>query len=104
MKNSDIKHLNINGWKVGSSSDFLELSKEEIAIIDIKISLSKKFATIRRSSNLTQIQAAKTLHTSQSRIAKMEAGDPSVSIDLLIKGMISLGASKKTLASAFANS
>ena len=70
----------------------------------MKIALSKKFSTLRKSNKLTQVQAAKTLHTSQSRIAKMETGDPSVSIDLLIKGMITLGANKKSVAQAFANS
>jgi DNA-binding XRE family transcriptional regulator len=85
------------GWKVGSAADFLGLSDDESAIIDMKISLSKKFITLRKASRLTQMQAAKILHTSQSRIAKMESGDPSVSIDLLIKGMIGLGASKRII-------
>ena len=63
----------------------------------MKISLAKKFRKKRNSKDLSQIQVAKLLHTSQSRIAKMEAGDPSVSLDLLIKGLISLGTSKKII-------
>lgn len=70
-----------------------QLSKEESTIIDMKIALSKKFSTLRKSNNLTQVEAA-----------KMETGDPSVSIDLLIKGMITLGANKKSVAQTFANS
>jgi DNA-binding XRE family transcriptional regulator len=95
MRKEKATKLKKAGWKVGTASDFLRLSQEESALIDMKISLSKKFVTLRKSSKLTQVQAAKVLHTSQSRIAKMESGDPSVSIDLLIKGMVGLGASKR---------
>jgi hypothetical protein len=38
------------------------------------------------------------LASSQSRVAKMEKGDPSVSIDLLIRSLFNLGMSKKYLA------
>jgi DNA-binding XRE family transcriptional regulator len=97
MRKNKAAKLMKAGWKVGSASDFLGLSEEESAIIDMKISLSKKLVALRKTSQLTQVQAAKVLHTSQSRIAKMESGDPSVSIELLIKGMIGLGASKRTV-------
>ncbi len=97
MKKDKIEKLEKAGWKVGSVSDFLNLKPEEEAIIDIKISLAKKFQNLRKSANLTQVQAAKVLNTSQSRVARMEACDPSVSMDLLIKGLVSLGASKRTV-------
>jgi transcriptional regulator with XRE-family HTH domain len=40
---------------------------------------------------LTQVALAKKIKSSQSRVAKMEAGDPSVSIDLLVRSLIALG-------------
>lgn len=102
MKNSKINALEEAGWTVGSTEDLLGLSNDEMTLIDMKISLAKKFQTLRKKSKLTQVQVAKALHTSQSRIAKMEAGDASVSMDLLIKGLLSLGANKKDVGQALA--
>jgi hypothetical protein len=38
----------------------------------------------------------------QSRVAKMEAADPSVSIDLLVKALLELGATRAQVAKALA--
>jgi len=85
------------GWKVGSVEEFLDLSAEEAAYIEMKLALSEKLKQKRIRKNLTQAQLAKAIHSSQSRVAKMEAGDPSVSIDLLVKSLLALGMSKKEL-------
>ena len=85
------------GWKVGSVAEFLDLSAEESAYIEIKLALSEKLRERRRRKKLTQAQLAKAIDSSQSRVAKMEAGDPTVSIDLLVKSLLALGVSKKEL-------
>ncbi len=92
------KKLEAAGWKIGSSKEFLKLDNTEVEYIELKMSLSKSLAKLRRSKHLTQIQFAEKLKSSQSRVAKMETGDPSVSIDLLIKSFFKLDASKKDLA------
>lgn len=97
MNSEKKKKLEKLGWTVGDTSELLGLNLEEVAIIEMKISLAKKFQKKRKSKHLTQIQVAKLLHTSQSRVAKIEAGDPSVSLELLIKGLISLGTTRKTV-------
>jgi transcriptional regulator with XRE-family HTH domain len=63
----------------------------------MKLALSEKLKERRLRKNLTQAQLAKVIESSQSRIAKMEAGDPTVSIDLLVKSLLALGVSKKEL-------
>jgi DNA-binding XRE family transcriptional regulator len=85
------------GWKVGSVAEFLDLSTEEISYIEMKLALSEKLRERRRRKRLTQAELAKAIQSSQSRVAKMEAGDPTVSIDLLFKSLIALGVSKKEL-------
>lgn len=100
MKKQKIKKLEQAGWKVGNAADFVSLSEQEAALIDMKISLSKKLVSLRKKAKLTQVDLAKFLQTSQSRVAKMEAGDPSVSIDLLVKGIIRLGASRSVISRA----
>ena len=52
----------------------------------------------RLQKKLTQIELAKLLRSNQSRIAKMESGVPSVSIDLLIKSLLALGTTKQDIA------
>lgn len=85
------------GWKVGSVAEFLDLSAEEISYIEMKLALSEELRVRRRRKRLTQADLAKAIESSQSRVAKMEAGDPTVSIDLLIKSLLALGVSKKEL-------
>ena len=98
MKKSKKERLEKAGWKVGTAKEFLELSDEEVALIEIKLALSRYLKDSRVKKKLTQDQLAKIIHSSQSRIAKMEAGDPSVSFDLLLKSLLSLGTSPKQLA------
>ncbi len=85
------------GWKVGSVAEFLDLSAEESAYIEMKLALSEKLRRQRQRKKLTQAELAKAIESSQSRVAKMEAGDPTVSIDLLVKSLLALGVSKKEL-------
>lgn len=98
MKKSKKAKLEKAGWKIGSVQDFLELTEDEVAFIEMKIALAKYLKDRRKRKKLTQDQLAHALHSSQSRVAKMEAGDPSVSLDLLVKSLLSLGTSPKQLA------
>ena len=97
MKQSKREKLQSRGWKIGSAEDFLGLSAEESAYIEMKIALSEKLKQRRQRKRMTQAELAKLVSSSQSRVAKMEAGDPSVSIDLLVKSLLALGVSKKEL-------
>lgn len=96
------KRLEKQGWKVSNTKEFLGLSPEESRFIEIKLSLSYWLRERREALKLTQTELAQRVSSSQSRIAKMEAGDPSVSIDLLIRSLFSLGATKRELAQVIA--
>jgi len=98
MKEDKIKRLEAAGWKVGSAAEFLALDDDEAAVIELKLDLAAAVRTARTRRRLTQKQLAKALRSSQSRVAKMEAGDPSVSIDLLVRTLLRLGASRRELA------
>lgn len=79
------------GWKVGSVNDFLSLSLEEAAYVKLKVRLVKALRTRRQRLGISQVEVAKRLRSSQSRVAKMEAGHPTVSIDLLVRSVLVLG-------------
>ena len=94
------KDFESKGYKVGSVEEFLGLSTDESEYIELKLALSQALAKRRKQIKLTQAQLAKMLKSSQSRVAKIEKGDPSVSVDLLIKSLLAMGANKKSIAKA----
>lgn len=98
MRKEKKARLERAGWKVGTVREFLGLSEIEEALVELKLTLSRGLRERRTRRKLTQAQAARLLKSSQSRVAKMEAGDPSVSIDLLIRSLLAMGATQKDLA------
>ncbi len=97
MHKAKKKRLAKKGWKVGSADELLGLSPEESAYIELKLRLSEKLRQKRIRKKLTQGDLAQLISSSQSRVAKMEAGDPSVSVDLLVRSLLALGVSRKEL-------
>ena len=102
MKQSKRQKLERNGWRVGAASDFLGLSEEESAYIEMKLALSETLRVEREKKKLSQVQFARLIASSQSRVAKMEAADSSVSMDLLVKSLLALGVARKKVAQALA--
>ncbi|MGH9908133.1 MAG: helix-turn-helix domain-containing protein [Pyrinomonadaceae bacterium] len=96
------KKLQASGWQVGSSREFLGLTDEEAAFVELKLSLSESLKKCRASQGLSQSDLARRLRSSQSRVAKMEASDPAVSVDLLIRALFAAGANRKDIARAIA--
>lgn len=92
--------LKAAGWTVGTPREFLRLSDDEAAYVEFKLALSKALHALRAAQELSQVDVAKRLHSSQSRVAKMEASDPSVSVDLLVKSLFKLGAQPGDIAKA----
>jgi len=97
MHENKRKRLKARGWKVGSAKDFLGLDDQEAAFIEMKLRLASSLRDLRRRRRLTQIDLARILQSSQSRRAKMETGDPSVSLDLLVRSLLALGTSARQL-------
>jgi DNA-binding XRE family transcriptional regulator len=97
------ERLEAKGWRVGSTAQFLSSSPEEATYVELKIKLASKLRQWRVRRRLTQGDLAKLVKSSQSRVAKMEAGDPSVSLDLLIRTLLALGASSREIARIIAS-
>jgi hypothetical protein len=103
MNSAKKARLEAAGWKVGTAEEFLGLSKVEAAIVEAKLALARKLKERRLRTRLTQTVLARRIGSSQSRVAKVEAGDPSVSFDLLIKALFATGASRRQLGQAIAS-
>jgi ribosome-binding protein aMBF1 (putative translation factor) len=102
MEAAKKRRLKAAGWGTGSVAEFLELSPEESALIEIKVRLTELVKKARARRHLSQVALAERLGSSQSRVAKIEAGDPSVSLDLLVRASFASGATRKELARAIA--
>jgi DNA-binding XRE family transcriptional regulator len=102
MRESKRKRLQAKGWKVGTAKQFLQLSDEDDAYIELRLKLAEGLKARRVGQGLTQVQLAKAVRSSQSRVAKMEAGDPTVSLDLLVRSLLALGTTNRELAQMIA--
>jgi ribosome-binding protein aMBF1 (putative translation factor) len=103
MSSGKRRRLEAAGWRVGSAAEFLDLSSEEAAFVELKLSLSAKLKERRLRQKLSQLELARRLQSSQSRIAKMEASDPTVSLDLLVRALLATGATRREIAKAIAS-
>ncbi|MEG3863966.1 helix-turn-helix domain-containing protein [Microcoleus sp. herbarium12] len=101
MEKTKRKRLEEKGWKIGTVSQFLDITPEETALIEIKLALSRHLKE-RRQQSMTQTELAEKLHSSQPRIAKAENGDASVSIELLIRAMLATGATPQEIGQVIA--
>lgn len=101
MNNTRLKKLQTAGWKVGGAKDFLKLTDEEALLVELKLSLTAALKQARAKRHLSQIELAQRMGSSQSRVAKIEAGDPTVSLDLIVRALLAAGATRLELQRAF---
>jgi predicted XRE-type DNA-binding protein len=93
--------LEAHGWKVGTVAELLDLTPEEAALLEIKLVLSQHLRQ-RRQQHMTQAELAARIQSSQPRIAKAEGGDESVSLDLLVRAMLAIGATPQDIGEVIA--
>jgi hypothetical protein len=104
MRKDQRQRLERAGWAIGDAADFLDLSGEERRFIETKLALAAGLRKWRERTGATQVETARRLGSSQSRLAKMESADRSVSLDLLVRSLYGLGASRADVARCFRRS
>ncbi len=97
------QRLEAAGFRVGTVAEFLGLTPEENELVEIKVALSTALKKQRNEGKISQHQLAERIGSSQSRIAKMETGDPHVSIDLLVKALVASSMTRDELAQVIAS-
>lgn len=98
MKADKRRRLERAGWRVGDAADFLGLTPAERAYVELKLALGAALQERRAQLGWTQSALAVAAGSSQSRVAKMEAGDGSVTLDLLVRALLVVGVSRGDLA------
>ena len=86
------KKLEAAGFKVGDAAEFLGLSSEEAALVEARLALAGALRAAREASGESQAVLARRIGSSQSRVAKAERADPSVSTDLMLRALFGTGA------------
>jgi hypothetical protein len=104
MRESKRKKLEFKGWRIEPPKEFLGMTDEEEAYVSLRLKLADGLRTRRHARGVTQVGLARAIKSSQSRAAKMEAGDSTVSLDLLVKSLLALGTSNRELATIIARS
>lgn len=95
MRADKRRKLERAGWKVGDAKDFLDLTPGEAEFVEIKLALARRVREFREEHEWTQAEFARLVGSSQSRVAKMEAADPTVSVDLLVRCLLAAGADRR---------
>jgi DNA-binding XRE family transcriptional regulator len=97
MKTEKKKKLEAAGWAVADAREFLALTPDEAEFVEIKLALARRLRALREQRHWTQAELAKHVGSSQSRVAKMEAADPTVSVDLLVRSLLAAGSNRRDL-------
>ena len=98
MDQAKRRRLEAAGYRVGTADELLELSAEESTLLDMKLALRQAVRERREAAGLTQAELAERLGSSQSRVAKLEGVDPAVSLDLLARALLAMGATRAEVA------
>ena len=104
MRTSKRKKLEAKVWRIGTPKDFLGMSDEEEAYVNLRLKLAEGLKARRQARGITQVDLAQSIKSSQSRVAKMESGDRTVSLDLLVNSLLTLGTSNRELATIITRS
>jgi predicted XRE-type DNA-binding protein len=102
MEQRKKKRLESKGWAVSDAATFAGLSPQESAYVEMKVALAVALQKRRQAKHVSQTALAEAMGSSQSRVAKMEKGDASVSLDLLVRSLFALGGTAKDVAKAIA--
>jgi len=98
MKNEKKVRLERAGWVVGDATQFLNLNPQQAQFVELKLALAGGVRRLREQRGLTQAALARQLGSSQSRVAKMEAADGSVTLDLMMRSLLVIGATPGDIA------
>src|SRR5688500_6032615 len=103
MKADKRRRVVTAGWHVGDSREFLKLTPSEAECVEIKLALARRLRELREERHWTQAELARQVGSSQSRVAKMEAAETTVSIDLLVRSLLAAGADRRELGRVLAS-
>ena len=98
MDSEKRQKLEVAGWTVGDANNFLGLTPAEAELVELKVQLALFVKEQRKLHNLSQDALAQKMGSSQSRVAKIESGDPSVSLDLIFRALLNIGVTRQELA------
>jgi len=98
MKTKKKKALESVGYKVTDTAEWLGLSPEEEAIVNMRVNFAMEIERVCKERGITQQALAEKIGTRQSGVARMLNNPSKVTIDSLIKTLLVLGTPSKRIA------
>jgi predicted XRE-type DNA-binding protein len=92
--------LEAAGYKFTTVGDWLGLSGEQRQLAEFRARVVAELRRRRAVRGLSQSALAKLLGSSQSRVAKVEAGAADVSLDLMLRAFFAVGGRVEDMAAA----
>src|SRR5262245_26622057 len=83
------------GWRSGTVQQFLGLTDAAAAYIETSVLLAAALRAVRRRRRMSLGVAARTIGTTTAAVGKLEAGNPSATIDELLGALLALGISPR---------
>jgi hypothetical protein len=88
------------GWVEGSARELLGLSREESAIVEMRLRLCDGVRSKRIAQGITQQGLAVRIESTQPRVVKLERGE--ASFEMMLLALLALGASRREIARVLA--
>ena len=94
--------LEAAGIPVGNKVEFLGLSPAQEAVVEVKVRLSYALRRARKAQGLTQAALARQMGVPQQTVARLESIHKSISVDMLMRALVTAGVSLEAIADEIA--
>ncbi|MBR0055761.1 MAG: XRE family transcriptional regulator [Kiritimatiellae bacterium] len=98
MDKAKLEKLKKAGMAVTGTAEWIGLSPEESAVVDMRIRLAREVERLRHVKGMTQKTLAEELGTRQPGVARMERKPASSTLDALVMALLKLGSTPRRIA------
>lgn len=95
------KKLEAAGWKFGDYADFLGMTPEEKAVVEIRLAATREMERLRAENPISQEELARRMGTKQPNVSKLFKNPGKATLDTLFRALLALGSTPKKIASLF---
>lgn len=95
------KKLEAAGWKFGDYADFLGMTPEEKAIVEIRLAATREMERLRAENPISQEELARRMGTKQPNVSKLFKNPGNATLDTLFRALLALGSTPKKIAALF---
>ena len=88
-------------WKFGDYADFLDMTPEEKAVVEIRLAATREMERLRAENPISQEELARRMGTKQPNVSKLFKNPGKATLDTLFRALLALGSTPKKIAALF---